>query len=257
MSTVTPNTDTQAVEDLNESRDVLLLPSKPAPFTDEERELAAREGLRSLETRWVNWDQPRPADGQAPDGCPYRTAGVLYIRTCKDGVRRFVAYMYPESTHHDFRYFDRIMTLASGGRMEGWSRRTFKDGDEGWFFDYQNIRMRQPNGEPLPDPIPAGIIDDETWGYRCDEPACREKYHDEIDGNHTHEALERELNKYSNYEIEIVKDGASPDSDWYLNVWTGSNDMTELTPEQLATYVNDLNWMAIECQTLNAKEGRK
>ncbi|WP_144797726.1 hypothetical protein [Microbacterium paludicola] len=222
-----------------------------APFTEEERAFAEQEGTLRLETRYVRSQLPQPENFKTPDGHSYRNAGNLYIRTCGDGVRRFVAYMHADSVHHDFRYFDRMINDARFGRMDGWKRHTFNNGDEVWIFDYPNYAT-----DSLHEFKPASIIDESSWGYPCSEPRCREDFHEDEDGSHTLEVLEDQPTSRGSYEIEICKDATRPDSAWYLNLWM-NGDLTELTPAQVAKLANDLNWMSIECETTNAKETRK
>lgn len=234
-----------------------LAVNRRAPYTEAECKFAQKEGLSRLETRYVLVDAPRHETFRVPDGHSYRSAGTLHIRPCKDGKLRFVAYMHTDAVNHDFLYFERVINNARFGRMAGWGRHTFKNGDEGWVFDYPNYHI-----DNLGDFKPAHVIVDEpsdsagqtgygsSWGYPCTESQCREKYHEHEDGSHTLDCLENAPTTRGYYEIEICKDMTKPASDWYVNVWTGG-DLTELTPEQIATFANDLQWMGIECSNAN------
>ncbi|UUE19876.1 hypothetical protein [Microbacterium sp. J1-1] len=229
-------------------------------YTAEERAFARTEGLHSMDTRYLLTVDPRSESFTTPDGDSFRSAGHLWIRTCRDGVRRFTAYMNDESTNHDFQYLDEVILDARNGRMDGWERHVFRDGDEGWRYDYPNYQI-----DRLTDFKPAHVIIThgstakklvgygEAWGYPCEEARCREAFHEAQEVNHTLDTLDKQLTKRSSYEIEICKDISQPDSEWYVNFWT-SPDMTELTPEQIATLANDLQWMGLECATTNAKE---
>lgn len=260
MSTVTPNTDTIPVK----NRKVLKLRNRE-PFAPQEIAWACDEGLHRLPTRYTLDSDPRRESFTTPDGNMFRRAGELYIRVCRDGVRRFVAYVHPDSVDHDFIYLDEIINNAKHGRMAGWVQHTFKDGSEGWAFDYPNYqiseRLQQSFKhaaviiEELTD-VPGLVGFGTSWGYACTEPRCREKFHENEDANHILEVLEDTINERGSYEIEICKDITKPDSRWYLNVWV-NGDTTELNHEQVAKLANDLTWMALECQTTNAKEGRK
>lgn len=221
-------------------------------YTREELAFAEKEGTDRLETRYVQLRRARSESFTTPEGGSFRSAGSLCIRTCRDGVRRFVAYMHDDSVHHDFRYLESVITDARFGRMDGWERYTFKDGDQGWTFDYPNYQI-----DRLKEFKPAVIIDESGWGYPCNEPRCRETHHrNDESASHTLESVECELGRYGGYEIEICKDAEKPDSEWYLNVWV-QGELSELTPAQVSKLANDLNWMSIECQTTNAKEVAK
>lgn len=230
-------------------------------FTATERAFAWNEGLSKLETRYILSKAKRADDFKTPEGDAFRSAGALYVRTCRDGERRFTAYMHDDSVDHDFRYFDRVIIDAMNGRMHGWSRYTFKNGDEGWAYDYPNYQTDRLKFKPA-----LVIVDEEahpdatmlvgygkTWGFKCDEPRCRETSHEHDAIHHTLDELTNQLTKRGSYEIEICKDIAEPDSPWYVNFWSGP-DLTELTPEQIATLANDLQWMGLECATTNTKE---
>lgn len=239
-----------------------LTVNRRRPSTREELDFAGREKTELLETRYVLLDKPRDESFATPEGHTFRSAGALYIRTCRDGARRFVAYMHKGSVHHDFRYFDRVINDARFGRMDGWDRYTFNSGDEGWIFDYPNYQI-----DHLQDFRPAQVIMDEssdspnilgfgtTWGYPCEEPRCREGYHDDEDCSHTLESVHNQLTERGGYEIEICKDMTKPDSDWYVNFWA-NGDLTELRPEHVATLANDLQWMGIECKNTNDNKAR-
>lgn len=228
-------------------------------YTVEELEFAKQEKTERLETRYVLTTKPRDTTFRTPDGHRFRSAGDLYLRICNDGVRRFVAYMHEDSVHRDFRYLDVVINDAKFGRMNGWKRHTFKDGSEGWCFNYPNYQI-----DGLKDSKPANVIIEESslsptlvgfgssWGYPCNESRCREKYHEDEDGSHTLEVLGHAFNSRGSYEIEIRKDMRDPGGDWYLDVWT-NGDLSELTPAEVSRFANDLNWMSIECTTANAK----
>ncbi|MFJ4999892.1 hypothetical protein ACIP5T_17200 [Microbacterium sp. NPDC088619] len=261
-----PSKGNQLVNTLTHTPDALPVKDRQtlgrnrAPFTAEETAFAKQEGISRLEVRYILSKKPRDEDFVTPDGDTFRSAGDLYIRTCRDGVRRFTAYMNEGSVQHDFRYFDRVVADAMSGRMDGWVRHTFKDGDEGWAYEYPNYQI-----DHIKEVKPACVIVEEEseaamlvgfgseWGYPCEEPRCREEYHEHDAVNHSLEVLENQLTERGGYEIEICKDIKYPELGWVLNVWTGP-DLTELTPEQVATFANDLQWMGIECATTNAKE---
>lgn len=254
-NTVTQSTDTLPVI----SRDTIT--RNRAPLTATERAFAFKEGLARLETRYILSKKKRDADFKTPEGDHFRSAGDLYIRTCRDGVRRFTAYMHDGSVDHDFRYFDQVIRDAMNGRMDGWKRHTFKDGDEGWIYNYSNYRSDGLTFKPALVIIDQDAHPDatmlvgygETWGFNCEEPRCREKHHTHDAIHHTLDELTNQLTKRGSYEIEICKDINAPDGPWYVNFWSGP-DLTELTPEQIATLANDLQWMGLEAATTNAKE---
>lgn len=254
MSTLTQAPDTLPVK----KRETIV--RDQSPYTSEERAFSNQERLSRLEARYVLVVAPRTETFATPDGDTFRSAGDLYIRTCRDGVRRFTAYMHENSLQHDFVYLDEVIRDARNGRMHGWKQLTFKDGDDGWMYEYTNYQI-----DNLKEFKPAYVIvekqsDAESivgfgsdWGYPCTEPRCREKYHAAEDGSHTLESLDNALTKRGSYEIEICKDRTKPDSDWHVNFWA-NGDLTELTAEQIATLANDLQWMGIECATTNVKE---
>lgn len=229
-------------------------------YTTEELTFAREEGLRLLDVRYILISDARSESFTTPGGDSFRSAGLLSVRTCRDDVRRFTAYMHDDSTNHDFQYFDKVILDARNGRMDGWKRHTFANGDEGWVYDYPNYQLDRLTGIKaahviITDASPAKTIIGfgEAWGYACDEPRCRESFHEPEEVNHILDALENQLTKRASYEIEICKDINLPDSEWYVNFWAAP-DMSELTPAQVATLANDLQWMGIECATTNAKE---
>lgn len=263
-SVATPLADAQCQRpDLPPTKDREIINFDLGRSTPEELAFSESEELHLLETRYVLMDKPRPANFRNPDGVVFRCAGDLNIRTCRDGERRFVVYVHADSLDHDFRFFDRIIRRARAGRMQGWKRYTFKNGDEGWIFDYINYAL-----DPIDEFKPAEVIITDsleastnvgfgsTWGYRCEETACRDAVHEPEEASHTLEVVERQLGRWGTYVIEICKDISKPDSDWYLNTWT-RGELDEMTPEQVTTYANDLNWMAIECSTANVKQKKR
>lgn len=243
---------------VKDRKEVVLHPR--GNYTAEEIAFAKSEGLDELETRYVLLEAPRPEAFRTPSGNTYRCAGRLYVRMCTDGVRRFVAYMHEDSYQHDFRYFDRVINAARFGRMDGWARYTFKDGSEGWMFEAPNYGIVgkhdfRPARIRITSPTEGAGHNGygETWGYVCEEPLCREEFHDQEDPSHILESLENTFSDKAGYEIEICKDPTRPDSRWYVNLWM-SEDLTELTPDDVAKFANDLQWMGIECATANAKQ---
>lgn len=214
--------------------------------TDEQRAWG-NEHTAHLDLRWVQEETAR-RDWTDPNGTLFHDGGLLYIRPCKDGVTRFVAHMNSDSIASDFKYFERIISLARIGDMQGWVRHTFKNGDEGWRFLYALYSAKSS----FLDQAPACVIGDDGWGYLCDEPLCSERVHDERGDSHTHQTLERVWKRETYYNIEICRDALDDDSDWYLNYWTGS-DMCQLTPEQVGDMVNDLSWMLTDCKNLNLR----
>jgi hypothetical protein len=86
----------------------------------------------------------------------------------------------------------------------------------------------------------------------CTEARCRDQIHEAGD-SHTLEVLARSLGRYFQYEIDITKYSHVDDALWLLNI-NGGTELSEATPEMIASFVNDLNWMAIECDTANKKE---
>lgn len=228
-------------------------------YTATELDFAAVEKLGRLETRYVVMTRERYESFQTPEGDAYRDAGNLYIRTGLDGVRRFTAYLSNGSVEADFKYLDDVIVDARNGRMDGWTRHTFKDGDEGWLYEYTNYQI-----DPTAQSKPAYVIIEEqsesdglvgfgsTWGYPCKEPRCSENYHEHEDGSHTLDEVEKAFNARGSYQIEVQKDMLAPNSDWYLNLWF-NGDCTELAPEQIASLINDLQWMSAECDAANGR----
>lgn len=230
------------------------------PHTPEEVAFARDEGLSDLPVRYVLLSKPRGANFATPDGGHFRPAGRLNVRRCRDGVRRFVAYLHPDSIRHDFRHLDHAIANATCGGMEGWRRHTFKGDDDGWVFGYTSYQI-----DGLKNAIPAEIIITETsdspglvgygteWGIPCTEPRCMNTHHENLDESHTLETLTRKVGDYFEYEIEIVKYAGKTDAKWHINI-DGGTELSEATPEMIASFTNDLNWMSIECATANAKE---
>lgn len=252
--------NTTIAEPTDTAQERRLLKWDSATYSEDELSFAHNEGLSRMETRYVLTTDTRCENLTYPDGKVFRDAGWIYIRTCLDGVRRFVVYTYKKADQHDFKYFDRAIRDAMNGRMDGWRRYTFKNGEQGWVFEYGYYRI-----DNIKEFKPARVIIEQKaeaksligfgsdWGYKCEEPQCREKYHGWQDISHTHDALDKQLTERSSYGIEICKGIADPGAQWYVDIFT-SPDFCELTPEQVSAFANDLNWMAIECATTNAKE---
>lgn len=176
-------------------------------------------------------------------GSWFRTAGRISIRL-RDGERVIQVALFDGADEHDLLWFYEAIELLKASRRKNpeWVRIVSDWADDRTFALVFTARSY---ADPYTNRSAAAKV------FVCAEKRCREQVHT-VGDTHTLETLTRSLGEYFAYEIEILKYSHLADQKWHVDVSSG--EMTEATPEMIATFVNDLNWMAIECANANAKE---
>lgn len=176
-------------------------------------------------------------------GSWFRTAGRISIRL-RDGERVIQVALFDGADEHDLLWFNSAIELLRRGRRKNpeWVRIVSDWADERTFALVFTSRSYV---DPYTNKSDAAKV------FVCTEKQCREQVH-EVEDSHTLDTLTRSVGKNFDYEIGIVKYSHLPNQKWHVDVSGG--EMAEATPEMIGTFVNDLNWMSIECANANAKE---
>lgn len=173
----------------------------------------------------------------------FRTPGRINIRL-RHGERVIQVALFDGADEHDLWWLNRRIEGLKDGRNKNpeWVRVTSDWADDRTFA---LVFRSRPYVDPYVTKSNAAKV------FVCAETQCREQVH-EAEETHTLDTLTRSVGTYFAYEIEIVKYSHLPNAKWHVDVC--GTEMCEATPEMIATFVNDLNWMSIECANANAKE---
>jgi hypothetical protein len=173
-------------------------------------------------------------------GTWHRECGLVRVQM-QDGVRSVVITLFKGANEADLRFLkDAVDTVRSGHGGRDWVKVTAPWADDQTYsliFNSRNYADPFERSDPSPS----------VWV--CDEPHCLAKWHTEESSFHTMERVENEVGKYASYTIEICKDARRPRSSWFIDVVAA--EFTEAAPEHVASFVNDLQWMAEECRRAN------
>lgn len=176
----------------------------------------------------------------------WRSAGYVRIRL-REGIRTLVLGLYDGADEHDlWRMNDTIERLKAGrSASPEWVRVTSDWADE---LTFALVFVSRPYVDPYTTKSNAEKV------FVCAEKQCREQIHT-VDEYHTLDTLNRSVGQYFKYEIEITKHSHVENAKWQIDIMGG--DISEATPGMIASFVNDLNWMAIECANANKKDGER
>lgn len=170
------------------------------------------------------------------DGQWWRRGGTVQIRRCPslDGARAFVVTIWKGANSDDVRFMLKTVERTRRGEDFGffWDRIVAGWADEHTYTSGTSRVYRDPytHGDFSQRPMV------------CDVPLCRSQWHE---GDPLHEvgAIDGD-----GYWINVCR---TADEDlWHVDVHA---DYAEFTPDQVADFVNDLQWMRAECERANAK----
>ncbi|MDQ1217980.1 hypothetical protein [Microbacterium arborescens] len=176
---------------------------------------------------------------RAHDGSWYRHAGFVRIQPCDDGVRRFVVLIPQGANRDDVEHLLRSVRRARNGELgHRWAQVTSDWADELTF----SLRF---TSRPYRDPHM--FTDHSQPAFVCDEPLCRDSWHDGY-GTHEADSVTRKLPEdRGRYSISVTRmpEGGEP---WKVDVMA---DDFFGTPEDVAAFVSDLQWMSETCRRAN------
>lgn len=174
----------------------------------------------------------------------WRSAGYVRIRL-REGIRVIVVGLYDGADEHDLWRLDNTIEKLKSGRAENpeWVRITSDWADD---LTFALVFTSRPYVDPYTTRSEAEQV------FVCDEKQCRDQVH-KLEDHHTLDTLARSVGKHFGYEIEIVKYSHKDSAKWHVDI--ESRELSEATPEMIAAFVNDLNWMSIECAIANKKDG--
>lgn len=183
---------------------------------------------------------------RSADGTWWRRGGDLYIREI-EGRRCFVIYLWKGATKRDL---DSLRAEVDRTRVQGrssWVRSTTTRADEKTlWFRFAEYACKDPFTH-----VAYGDRDDERV-FICTDSLCTEKTHYGKEGRHVLDAIYKTIREGVTYEISVVKDVTdSDDRGWYIDLCT---DEFYGTPNDVSTFVNDLQWMREECRRANEPE---
>lgn len=199
--------------------------------------------LRTAPLRIVNASTARARVWRSASGAEwYRNGFYVRIRTNNEGVLHFQVVIHKGANRGDLDHALRIVDRArNGNSTDGWTLVP----DTGYGIFYTAAFTSREYGDPYVN---------RDYGLRvtaCTAPKCREKWHEE-DSMHVLDSVSRDLRHgVGSYEIEVRKPTEEPGADWTVDV-----RMDEFfgAPEDVTTFVNDLQWMQEEARRANQPE---
>lgn len=212
----------------------------PVDFFDGEQLATMPLSVRNV---WRN----RVKVWRGSDGAWYRHAGFLRIQEENDGVRKFVVLLSRGANRSDL---DSLLAAVKRNRA-GESGRVWVKRDVGWggWADDRTFTYALTSRLYV-DPYTHYDVDPEV--VACEEASCCKQWHED-DDNH-------ELDRVSadrpggRYSISVNRSSADPEAPWFVNVYA---DDFEGTPEMVAAFVSDLQWMQEACRRANAARAEK
>lgn len=179
---------------------------------------------------------------QAPDGEWFRTGGYVNFRRQRDGIYRFVIHLYAGANANDYLFLRRVVEAAKEGRFErfGWQRVEPENNDVRWWYDFS--RSYAPSDADLRE-----CADRSSLVTACTDSRCRDAVHTDAGHGATHTVDEIDTDHYAiSIERYFDRDGETERFSVVVNT-TGE----EMTHEQVASFVSDLQWMAETCRRAN------
>lgn len=178
------------------------------------------------------------------DGTWYRVGGSLRIQPAKDGSgSQFKILLYKGATYDDLKVLEREASrtkAGDGGRL--WVKRgtdwaPWAD-DRTYTFAFTNRTYADPYTH----------VDHSPRVAVCTMPGCLDQWHEVGFGVHRFDFVQRDLGSRGLYSIGVTR-GTDRDDQWIVDVYT---DEFYGRAEDVASLVNDLQWMRAECDRANA-----
>lgn len=175
-------------------------------------------------------------------GTWFRRGGSVGIRKWHqaDGARAFVVFLHVGANEDDLKNLLHAVEKARRGEgLNEWRRANTPEADDLTFtLQYTSFSY----GDPY------------VYGDRspkvsvCDERQCVHKWHTEY-GEHVMDSLDNRLTGGSGfYTLSVYR--PLDEDEWKVSVYT---DEFFGTPDDVAKFVNDLQWMTEECRRANMK----
>ncbi|GAA1733049.1 hypothetical protein [Microbacterium paludicola] len=186
-----------------------------------------------------------------PQGSWWRNPGTVSIRPALDGDgRAIVVTLYVGANESDLKWLlEWVDRARSGAGLDSdWQHVSAEWADDHTFvLDYDS----RPYADPYThrDKSPKVTV--------CGEPLCIHKWHTE-DSWHELDSVYEEPHPGVTYSISVEKLLAEDENDepdgWFVNVHTSE---FYGTPDDVARFVNDLQWMQQECRRANEADSAR
>lgn len=214
------------------------------------RDVFSKSELASMPITIGNARRGRVRVWRGQDGNWYRHGGWLRIQPNREGdSSRLLIRLAKGANERDLNH---LLGIAEQVRS-GVTKRTWRKlspeapglewaDDRTFSFAYTSIKYVDPYAN-----------EDRSPRVRaCTEKACREAWH-EVGGFHEIDSVRRELPAGGGeYSIRVTKPvDAKLTERWTVDVYT---DEFYGTPEDVASFVSDLQWMQEECRSANASD---
>lgn len=175
------------------------------------------------------------------DGTWFRRGGAVTLRRGKDGEFRFIIYLYPGANEGDYRFLERVVHHARDGALlrHGWDTRTDENDEQWWSYACSREYL-------TPDQSPYTTADPGAQLLVCTDNRCTDAVHESSGDDHTVDVVEAEQ-----WRIEVSRyvDRDGEQKRYEVGVTVEAN----LTPTQVASLVNDLQWAGAVCHAVNGK----
>lgn len=181
---------------------------------------------------------------QATDGRWWRQGGVVRIQKTDPAgdARALVITLYHGA---DWADYDFLLDLAGDVNLGRINSTIWKPVQAGWTDE----RTLTTGGTSRPVSDPHVTIDAGGLMVECDDALCTDTWHESSNAVHHLDEIERELpDRRGYYNITITRNLDEPA--WIVNV---STDEFYGTPEDVASLVNDLQWMSASCERANGR----
>ncbi|MBP2419662.1 hypothetical protein [Microbacterium imperiale] len=215
-------------------------PERKVEYVDPSEHLSAEE-IAAMPL-WFRSSSSPVQVWRSMDGTWWRDSGHLRIQLCKDGVRRFVLFLSDGATRTDLKHLlDTVHRHRAGKTRRAWRQHSAGFGGSG---DDLTFSLAFHHRE-YADPYTHRETDLEV--AVCDEPLCGADWHDGY-GTHEADSVTRKLPEgRGRYQISVTRmpEAGEP---WKVDVFS---DEFFGTPEDVALFVSDLQWMSETCRRAN------
>ncbi|MBY6061604.1 hypothetical protein [Microbacterium esteraromaticum] len=173
------------------------------------------------------------------DGTWWRQGGHVWIRETS-GERAFCITLYKGANEGDLRFMLELIEAARAGKGFGsvWHPVTAAWADDLTFSTGSSSR-------PYADPYTH--TDREADVHPCDDDTCAKLWHADADDHELDGGGKSFAEDMGGYEISVQR-AQEPDAPWRVRVNVGWFDGM---PADVASFVNDLQWMQGECERAN------
>jgi hypothetical protein len=234
----------EIVDAPNTSAVVTMRPLHPAKPDARAARLAAGE-FASMAVHVVQTRASRRAQvWRTADGEWWRRGGTVRIQKWPepDGARSFVVFLWKGANEDDLKFMLEQVERARQGIAfdDEWQRVTSDWADDLTFACTLSRSYLDPYTHR----------DDSLHVHACDDALCIRKWHKTYDRHELDEVRKQIPSKEGSYRIAVGRDVDAPPNGWIVDVYT---DEFYGTPDDVAAFVSDLQWMQEECRRANEK----